>query len=267
MNNIKELFNRVKETKPLIHHITNTVTINDCANVTLAIGGSPVMATETNEMEEMIQLADALVINFGTIHEQVFESMIRAGRAANRKGIPVIFDPVGVGATSFRTSKSQILLDQVKMDIIRGNVSELHALIGGSSQTKGVDAGEVSVSPIEIANRAAEKYKCSIGISGKKDVISDGKRTFILQNGDEILTKITGTGCMSGSIIASFAAVSEDFLNATMVGMSVMSIAGQRAKQYLKLNEGLGTFKAKLIDEIDLMNAETFNLEVRIREY
>lgn len=261
---VADLFHRLKEKKPLIHHITNTVTINDCANVTLAIGASPVMATAIDEIEEMIQLADAFVLNLGTIHDRVFESMVCAGIAANRKGIPVIFDPVGVGATTYRTDKSKLLLEKVEMSVIRGNVSEIHALIGGKNQTKGVDAGEVPVSSIDIAKHAAEKYQCVIGISGKEDVISDGYRIILLQNGDEMLTKVSGTGCMSASLIGAFAAVSGNHLSATLAGMSVMSIAGERARQQLISNEGIGTFKVKLMDEINSMNKEIFTRGVRI---
>ncbi|MGE6260607.1 hydroxyethylthiazole kinase [Heyndrickxia sporothermodurans] len=262
----KQLFHDIKEKRPLIHHITNNVTINDCANATLAIGGSPVMATAIEEVEEMVQLADTLVINFGTIQEEFFEAMIKAGKAANHKGIPVILDPVGVGATSFRTEKAKELLQKIKVTIIRGNVSEIYALNGGKGSTNGVDAGDVPLSAIEIAEQAANDFQCIVGISGKEDVVSDGKSTYLLQNGDQILTSVTGTGCMSTSLIGNFSAITNHYLFACIVGMSVMSLAGERAKQQLSIHQGIGTFKVNLMDEIYLMNEGIFEAGVRIHE-
>ncbi|QQZ11299.1 hydroxyethylthiazole kinase [Heyndrickxia vini] len=266
ISKMTRLLTLVKEKKPLIHHMTNVVTINDCANVTLAIGASPVMATEMKEVEEMIHLADALIINLGTIHDLVFESMLHAGIAANKKGIPVVLDPVGVGATTYRTERSMELLEKVKMAIIRGNSSEIHTLIGGTGGTKGVDAGEGSVPSIEIAQQAANAFQCVVGISGKVDVVSNGSKNYFLSNGDEKLTRITGTGCMSTSLIGSISAVASDHLEAAITGMSIMSLSGERATQHLEINEGIGTYKLKLMDEIFRMNEEILAKEVQIRE-
>lgn len=261
---IKNLFPRVRERQPLIHHITNIVTINDCANVTLAIGGTPVMATSIEEVADMVQLAGALVINFGTIDDEWYEAMLVASQAANKSGIPVIFDPVGVGATPFRTNRAKDYLNKVNVSIVRGNASEVYALIGGDVQTRGVDAGEVSISKEELIVKAANQLEAITVISGAQDVVSDGKDIIRIDNGDVWLTKISGTGCTTASLIACFAAVTEDWFKAAVAGMSIMSLAGERAKKYLKENEGIGTYRVKLIDEISLMDGERWEEGVRL---
>lgn len=262
--NVKKIFTKLKTSKPLIHQITNNVTINDCANVTLAIGASPVMATSVKEVEAMANIADGLVINFGTITGDMYESMVVAGKAANKKGIPVVFDPVGVGATPFRTEKAHQYLNEVKVDIVRGNGTEVFALIGGKAITRGVDAGELSLPQTELAKLAAEKLGSIVVISGKADVISDGKKTVEIDNGDIWLTFVTGTGCMTSSLIASFAGAVDDYFSAAIVGMGVMSLAGERARRLIKDGEGIGTFKVKLMDEIFLMDETVWEKEVRL---
>ncbi|KAB2335849.1 hydroxyethylthiazole kinase [Bacillus mesophilum] len=262
---VNQIFRGLETGKPLIHQITNNVTINDCANATLAIGASPVMATSIEEVEAMAGLADALVINFGTITADMYESMVLAGKAANRKGIPVVFDPVGVGATPYRTQKAMDYMKKVKVDIVRGNGTEVYALIGGQANTRGVDAGELSLTHTELAKLAAEKLNAVIVISGKHDAISDGTRVAEIENGDIWLTAVTGTGCMTTSLIASCAGVSEDYFSAAVVGMGVMSLAGERARRKISDGEGIGTFKVKLMDEIFTMNETVWEREVILR--
>lgn len=264
IESIKHLFSKVRENTPLIHHLTNTVTINDCANVTLAIGGSPVMATSLEEVEHMVQLSSALVINLGTIDNGMYESMLAAGQAANAKGIPVIFDPVGVGATPFRTKRAKMFIEQVKVSVIRGNASEVYALIGGETKTKGVDAGEVSISKSELALKAANQLQTLVVISGEQDVVSDGKRMTLINNGDVWLTKITGTGCMTAPLIACFASVTNDLFEAAVAGMSVMSLAGEQARKALNEMDGIGTYRVKLMDEIFFMDGESWEKGVRL---
>ncbi|MBP2239816.1 hydroxyethylthiazole kinase [Cytobacillus eiseniae] len=261
---IKDLFIKIREQNPLIHHITNQVTINDCANVTLAIGGSPVMATSIEEVEDMVKLANALVINFGTIDDETYAAMVLAGQAANRKGIPVIFDPVGVGATPFRTNRARDFLEHVSVSIVRGNASEVFALIGGESRTRGVDSGDLSVSSKDLAHQAAIKLHAIIVISGELDTISNGNEIVQIDNGDIWLTRITGTGCMTASLIASFAGITDDWFTAAVAGMSVMSLAGERAKKALHENDGIGTYRVKLMDEIFFMNEQIWVEEVHL---
>lgn len=261
---IIKLFKKVKEQNPLVHHITNNVTINDCANATLAIGGSPVMATSVEEVEDMVKLADALVINFGTIDDATYSAMVRAGQAANYKGIPVIFDPVGVGATPFRTDRAKDFIERVRVSIVRGNASEVFALVGGKASTRGVDSGILSISAIDLAHKAATELHAITVISGKRDTISNGKDLVQIDNGDIWLTKITGTGCMTASLIACFAGVTEDSFSAAIAGMSVMSLAGERAKKTLQNKEGIGTYRMKLMDEIFLMDEQLWAEGVRL---
>lgn len=260
----KKLFNKVIEDQPLVHFLTNTVTMNDCANVTLAIGASPVMATEKKEVAEMTNIAQALVINIGTITDQVYESMIRAGQTANEKGIPVIFDPVGAGATTYRTHLAHDFLKQVDVSIVTGNSSEIYTLIGGDAVTKGVDAGNVTMSNKELALEAAKKLGKVVVVSGAVDAISDGVQVVQVENGDIWMPQITGTGCMATSLIASFAGVTDDYFMAACVGMSTLSLAGELAKKAIMSHEGIATYRVKLIDTIFRMNGEMWAEGVRL---
>lgn len=262
---IQQLFAQVREKKPLIHQITNTVTINDCANATLAIGALPVMASSPNEAADMVKLANALVINIGTLQTESFEAMKLAGKMANQLGIPVIFDPVGVGATSYRSTCAFSLLKEVKVSIIRGNASEMDHLAGGSSITKGVDTGQVAGSHQQIAARVARTFDCIAVVSGENDAISDGSKTVQLMNGHPLLTNITGTGCMSTALIASFAAITADFFFAAIAGTSLMGIVGEEVATRLTKEEGTGTFKAKLMDNLFLMDGKKWLKGVKIR--
>ena len=263
---VKTLFSTIQERNPLVHHITNTVTINDCANVTLAVGASPVMATSVEEVEEMVGLAEALVINFGTIQAESFNAMILAGKAANRKGIPVVFDPVGVGATAFRKRKAKEFLGEVSVAVIRGNASEINSLIGGNAKTRGVDSGNSKIPMKELAIKAAKLFSCVAVVSGKIDTVSTGTNTIQIDNGDSWLKSITGTGCMATSLIGCFAGTTDDHFLASVAGMSLMSLAGEKAKSHLKEGEGIGTYKVKLMDEIFNMDGHVWEKEVRLLE-
>lgn len=264
--NIQALFRQVRKENPLIHQITNAVTVNDCANATLAIGASPVMASSPNEVEEMVQLANALVINIGTLQSESFEGMMLAGKMANQLEIPVVFDPVGVGATSYRTESARTLLKEVKVSLIRGNASEMARLAGDVTTTKGVDVGRVNRSNKQIAESVARSFQCIAIVSGPKDIVSDGEQTCEIQNGHPQLTKMTGTGCMSTALIASFAAVSANFFDAAIAGISLMGIAGEIAAGHLANTEGLGTFKMRLMDQLSLLDGQKWLKGVRIDE-
>lgn len=263
---ISQLFTSISNKKPLIHHITNKVTINDCANATLAIGASPVMASSIHEAADMVQLANALVLNFGTIQEETFQAMLIAGKTANEKNIPIILDPVGVGATPYRTNKAFDLIEELKIDVIRGNASEIYRLIGGKTLTRGVDSGELIIDQSSLAKAAAQQLQCTVVVSGAQDAISDGKRTATIDNGHILLTKVTGTGCMTTSLIGSFAGITNDYFTAAVAGMSTMSLAGELAAKRLQPTEGTGTYRTKIIDQISLMNEEIWNHEVKLHE-
>lgn len=210
-----ECLKRVRERNPLVHHITNYVTVNDCANACLAVGGSPVMADALEEAADMSGISDALVLNIGTLNADKVKAMILAGKAANKKGIPVIFDPVGCGATSFRNRMAEELLKQVHMAVIRGNVSEIQSLAGKDAQTKGVDAGTTSGldEAAATAKALALREKCIVIISGAKDIITDGNTTILITNGCPEMAQITGSGCMCTTVVGTFCAACSENLS------------------------------------------------------
>jgi hydroxyethylthiazole kinase len=247
---LKEVFGTLQHKRALIHHITNYVTVNDCANVVLAIGASPIMADELSEVEEMVSICDALVLNIGTANERTITSMLKAGKVANAKGIPVVLDPVGVGATSFRRQSVAKLMEAISFSVIRGNMAEIKTIAGLEAKSAGVDSLEEESNGAKIALTLSKKLGCVIAITGKIDIASDGVRSYALENGDVALTKLTGTGCMSSSLIGSFLGASNHALASAIAGILTMSIAGELADK----SQGMGTFRTSLIDEISHMN-------------
>ncbi|MGE7602138.1 hydroxyethylthiazole kinase [Peribacillus sp. NPDC097675] len=263
---ISGLFDQVRKKKPLVHQLTNFVTVNDCANATLAIGGSPIMTSSPKEVGDMVKLAQALVLNFGTIDDRSLEAMEIAGKTANDLHIPVIMDPVGVGSTPYRTEKAMELLGKVTVQVIRGNASEIHRLMGGDIVTRGVDSGELSISNAELALLAARKLNSVVVVSGAKDAVSDPSRTSIIDNGYPLLTKVTGTGCMATALIGAFCGITEDHYSAAIAGISTMSLSGELAAKTLKENEGTGTYRTRIIDAISKMDKSIWENEVNIHE-
>lgn len=265
VQNVAQLRDIVMKQKPLIHCITNFVTVNDCANVVIATGASPIMANESREVEEITAMSQALLINTGTLTHKVLHSIVLAAKKANELGIPVILDPVGAGTSKFRCDAIDLILSKIKISIIRGNLSEISFIAGYESSIKGVDTSESD----EIRNRAdiaasvARSYECVVCVTGKNDFISDGFRVIKVHNGTPILTKITGTGCMTSAITASYASVAKNMMDAALAGVLTMSIAGENAaKNYV----GLGTYHVNLIDEIGNMTKETLIERARIYE-
>lgn len=249
---LKEVFEALHNKRALIHHITNYVTVNDCANVVLAIGASPIMADEISEVEEMVGICNALVLNIGTAHERIIASMLKAGKAANAKGIPVVLDPVGVGATMFRRQSVAQLMEVISFSVIRGNMAEIKTIAGLEAKSAGVDSLEEENDGAKIALNLAKKLGCVIAITGKIDIVSDGMSTYALENGDVALTNVTGTGCMSTSLIGSFLGASNNALASAIAGILTMSIAGEVADK----SKGMGTFHTSLIDAISQMDAK-----------
>ena len=257
LKEISQLIGNVKDKKPLVHHITNYVTVNDCANMVLAIGGSPVMADDLAEVEEMLAFASALVINIGTLNERTIQSMITAGKKANQLGVPVILDPVGVGATTLRTETTAILLKEVRFAVIRGNMSEIKMIAGLNVQIKGVDSIATEENGIEIAKALAVKLGSVVAITGAVDIVASLDNVCTISNGDKMLAGVTGTGCMSTSLIGTFAGVTKDYFLAAIAGITIMGLSGELAKKRLTKDQGIGTFKVNLFDEISKMSAET----------
>lgn len=266
LKKISNLLAEIRSRKPLVHHITNYVTVNDCANIVLAIGGSPVMADDRNEVEEMVALASALVINIGTLNADTCAAMLLAGKKANALGLPVIFDPVGAGATRLRTQTAQDILQQVKIAVIRGNLSEIKVLAGLSAVTRGVDATDDDIDAGRtVSRRLAEQHRCTVAVTGAVDVISDADRTVYVENGHPFLTGITGTGCMATSLIGVYSAVTADPLLAAAAGLVTMGLAGERAYQALGEKDGIGMFRLRLFDCIRQFNPEDLWQGARLR--
>lgn len=234
-NKLSRILEEVKKQKPLVHHITNYVTVNDCANMVLALGGSPVMADDPKEVEEMVSIASALVLNIGTLNERTMESFILAGKKANERNIPVIVDPVGVGATSLRNLTVDRILKEVRLSVLRGNMSEIKNIYGIESQTKGVDSVDSSLDGgKEIAMELAKRLACTVAITGAVDIVSNGDKTYAINNGHKMLSSITGTGCMTSSLIGVCCGVEKESIYGALGGIMIMGIAGEKAEKRLK---------------------------------
>lgn len=254
--NVFALFKKVRLRKPIIHHLTNWVTIYDCANVVKVFGASPVMAHAPEEVAQMSGISSALVLNIGTLTKDLVKAMKIAAKSANKKGIPVILDACGAGATALRTDSCLDLLDNRRIDIIKGNASEIACLAGEKVMTKGVDSSEVEADLRKIASKLALKRKCTVVITGKEDIVSNGKKSFIIRNGHPMMSRIVGTGCMAASVIGTFAAVEKDFSLAAASGLVCFEVAAERA---MKKSKGPGTFKEKIYDCIYNLGEKNLN--------
>lgn len=263
---IIELIEKVKKQSPLVHSIMNYVTINDCANVLLAIGASPIMADAPMEVEEITAMADALVLNTGTLKSWSKDSMICAGKAANQKGIPVILDPVGVGASRLRKQTVQDILNQVRITVIRGNRSEIAWVAGVETFSTGVDCFEKSSleKEIELAKKAASKWNTTVAVTGTVDVITDGNQLIKIYNGTFMLSKVTGTGCMTTALIGAFLAEGAS-MTAAAAGVSMMGIAGEIAQERAG-SIGMGSFKVELMNVLSQMNGEKIREKLKIEK-
>ena len=246
-NQLTADLNRIRKKSPLVHNITNYVAMNNTANALLAIGASPVMAHSVDEVEEMVAIASSLVINIGTLSDDWVKAMLIAGKAANKKGIPVILDPVGAGATTYRTKTCLLIIDKCKPSVIRGNASEILALVNSQSKSKGVDSIASSDSAVDEAKSLAKRTGAIVVISGPTDYITDGDRIAEVKNGSIMMTRVTGLGCTATAIIGAFAAVNSNFFEATTHAMAIMGIAGELAAAK---SEGTGTMQLNFLDEL-----------------
>ncbi len=278
LNNINETLSQIKEKNPLTHCITNSVTINDCANAVLAIGGSPFMAEDAEELEEVVTIADALVINIGKLSKEQINSMNVSAKVANETDTPIILDPVGVGVTELRNKTTMDLINNYNMAAIRGNITEIKSIaklvgvIDENNTAKGVDVNiddiitEENLSANgEIIRELAEKLDTTILASGPIDILSDGKTTIAIDNGDDMMPLITGSGCMLSSIVGSCIGGSTP-LEGSLVAILAMNIAGEKARAKVdEKDEGTGSFRAYLIDYLYKTNAESLINESNIR--
>jgi hydroxyethylthiazole kinase len=263
---LKALHNK----KPLIHHITNYVTVNDCANIVLAIGASPIMADDLDEVAEITALAAALVLNIGTLNRRTIAAMLAAGKKANELRIPVVLDPVGAGASRLRNETTRQLLDQVQVSVLRGNMSEIRFVSGLAASTNGVDASAADIASgnqngAQTAQTLAQKLDCVVAITGATDFISDGVHTVSIANGHPMLASVTGTGCMCTSLVGAFCGATANYFTATVAGVICMGIAGEMAFAAAG-GRGAGSFRTALIDSISQLDQKTLAKMAQVNE-
>jgi len=261
----ESILKNVQQKTPLVHCITNYVTVNDVANVLLACGGSPIMADDEKDAVEITAICNALVINIGTLNQRTIATMLKTGKKANELSHPVVLDPVGAGASSLRTDTTFKLLEEVKFAVLRGNISEIKTVSKGSGTTKGVDA-DVSDAvteknldeTISFAKELSAKTNAVIAISGAIDIVTDASKAYIIRNGHPMMAKITGTGCMLTAVIAAYCAANpENHLDATAAAVSAFGLAGEIAYDKLvKTDGGNASYRTYLIDAVSKIDAE-----------
>lgn len=265
---LAQIAEEVRKIRPLVHSITNYVTVNDCANALLAIGASPVMADAIEEMEDIAGLAGAVVLNIGTLNVRTVASMMAAGKRAGSNGRPVILDPVGAGASRFRTETAQRLASEIPLAVIRGNVSEIKAMAGVGAETRGVDAADADVNTDEekaldvlanLTSGLARKTGAVVVATGRIDVVSDGTCILYVANGHPLLPQITGSGCMLSAIVGAFCAtIPQRYFSAVTAALCAMGIAGELAGTVaVQKGGGLATFRNLLIDSLTTLDTAT----------
>ena len=278
LNNIEKNLTKIKQKNALTHCITNSVTINDCANAILAIGGSPFMAEDAEELEEVVSISDTLVINIGKLSKTQIEAMEISCETADKTNTPIILDPVGVGVTQLRNKVTMDLIEKYNISAIRGNISEIKAIaklanvLDESNAAKGVDVNEADIitpenlkANGEIICALASKLNTTILASGPIDILSDGKLTIAIDNGDEMMPLITGSGCMLSSIVGTCIG-STTTLEGCLVAILAMNIAGEKARAKVdEKDEGTGSFRAYLIDYLYQTNSTSLINKANIK--
>ncbi|MGL5000028.1 MAG: hydroxyethylthiazole kinase [Cetobacterium sp.] len=259
--NIILALQKVKQTSPLVYHLTNTVTINDCANITLAIGGSPLMSFCIDEIEEIIGFSSSVVLNIGTMDKSMLQMAVEVGKISNRLKKPIILDPVGVGATKARKNLVNELLKEVNFSVIKGNMAEIKCILDMEIQNRGVDSLEIDENAEEIAKLAAQKYNSVIAITGKVDTIADKNNIVRVFNGNKAMGSVTGTGCMISSLIGTFLGAENSSFTSAIAGVLSMGISGELAGNNFV---GTGSLKVSIIDNISKLNEETIIDAIKI---
>jgi hydroxyethylthiazole kinase len=251
----------IRERKPLVHNITNYVVMNETANAILALGALPVMAHAKDEVREMVGLAGALVLNIGTLSEDWVESMLLAGAAANERNVPVVLDPVGVGATGYRTTTARRILDAVDVAVLRGNAGEVATLVGVAAEVRGVESVAAAGDAAELAREAARTLGVVASVTGAVDHVSDGERSAAIANGHELLAAITGTGCMSTAMTGCFLAAKDDVFEAAVEALVAFGVAGEDAAVGAK---GPGSFHVNLYDTLAALDPATLSERAKV---
>jgi hydroxyethylthiazole kinase len=259
-DSVAEDLRRIRGEAPLVHNITNFVVMSSTANALLAVGASPVMAHALEEVEEMVGLARALVLNIGTLSPSWVDAMVLAGRRARGRGVPVVLDPVGVGATTFRTMSARRLLEEVRPTIVRGNASEIRALAGEAQSTKGVDSTETSDAALAAARALVERGSV-VTVSGEVDVVMDGQGRVRVANGHPLMTRVTGMGCAASALTAAFASVNPSAIEAAAHAMIVMGVAGEIAAGHAA---GPGSFWVHWLDAVSALDEAEITARIRV---
>lgn len=269
---LKNAFDNVRQTTPLVHNITNYVTVNDCANALLAIGASPIMSDEPADVEDITAICGGLTLNIGTLNERSIVGMFAAGARASQLGHPIVLDPVGAGASALRTETAGDLLDKLAVSVIRGNMSEVKALAGGSAATRGVDVCSDDVvtddnldAAAAFAREFAAKSGCVVAITGAIDVVADGERAYAIRNGSSLMGRVTGAGCMLSCVCAAFATANpDDILDATVAAVSSMGLAGQIAQGRMGGFDGNGSFRTYLLDALFNLDGDALEAGAKV---
>ncbi|EPR44751.1 Hydroxyethylthiazole kinase [Desulfovibrio sp. X2] len=260
---------RIRSTGPLVHNITNYVVMNSTANALLSIGASPVMAHAREEVQELAGIAGALVLNIGTLSPAWIEAMRLAGATARERGIPVVLDPVGAGASTLRTETSAALMTDVSPGIVRGNASEIIALaqaacgLAAKGQTKGVDSTHASSEAVAAARALARSFACVVVVSGATDYVTDGTRAVAVDGGDSLMPRVTGMGCTATAIIGAFAAVNTSGFTAAVHAMGTMAVCGEMAGA---VSQGPGSFQQNFLDALYGLCPEDVEARFRARD-
>lgn len=263
MIDFEQILQNVRAVNPLVQCITNYVTVNDCANVLIACGGSPIMADDIREVEEIVAISKALEINIGTMNQAV-EAMLTAGRKANEIGVPVVLDPVGAGASALRNETCKALLENVRFAVIRGNISEIKALALGGGSTKGVDASAADKidennidSVIEFMQKFAAVTGAVVVVSGATDIVASADKVALVKNGHPMMADITGSGCMLSALLGAFVGANEDKFDAVVAALCYYGYAGELAyEKTVKAGAGNSTFRNYLIDSVYLLDGK-----------
>ena len=270
---LKEYLENVKKVRPLVHNITNYVTVNDVANALLACGGSPIMSDEEMDVEDITSICGGLNINIGTLNQRTIESMFIAGKKANKLNHPVLLDPVGAGASKLRTKTAKDLVKELKFSVIRGNISEIKTLYIGSGTTKGVDADVLDMitednlaKTAEMAKELSKTTNSVIVITGPIDIIADSTKAYAVHNGHPMMSSITGTGCQLSALITAYIIANPDnVLEASLSAVCLMGVAGEIAYERLTEKDGNATYRNYLIDAIYNLDGETLEKRAKFK--
>ena len=257
------ILNEIRNNSPLVHNITNYVVMNNTANALLSVGASPVMAHSLDEVEDIISISSSLVINMGTLSELWVDSMIKAGKKANELKKPIVFDPVGIGASSYRTEIAKEIIEKTSPCVIRGNASEIMVLAQLSSVTKGVDSTAKTVEALDGAIQLSKELNNTVVVSGETDYIVTRNKVSSVNNGREIMSKVTGMGCTATSVIGASVAVEDDVHEAAVFSMALMGVAGEIAESK---SNGPGSFQISFLDTLSSISSKIISDNARIND-